>query len=349
MPHEVLRQAKQEFLDWDGSGFSMLETPFTGDAFKKVLHQARDDLRELLNIPDNYRILFMHGGASAQFSLVPLNLLGSARSVDHIDTGYWSSKSLREARRYCKVHVAASSADSQYDHMPENWKLSPESAYCHFTSNETANGVQFHQIPETGGVPLVVDMTSDFLSRPLDVSRYGLIYASAQKNVGPAGVTVVIVRDDLLGKAHPATPTVFNYAAQAEADSMLQTPVTFSVYLAGLVFRWLRQQGGIATMEQNSLRRSSSLYQVIDDSNGFYCCPIQHGHRSHMNICFSTTNDTLAPVFLSEATSEGLMYLKGHPVMGGMRASLYNAMPDTGVMALIEFMRSFAEAHRYDI
>lgn len=349
MPAEVLARAQREFLDWDGSGFSMLETPFTGDAFRNVLRQAREDLRALLNIPDNYRILFMQGGASAQFSLVPLNLLGDARQADHVETGYWSAKNMREASRYCKIHVAASSANSRYDQMPEQWQFDPESAYCHFTSNETANGVQFHKLPETGDIPLVADMTSDFLSRPFDVSRYGMIYAGAQKNVGPAGVTVVIVREDLLGRAHPATPVVFNYTAQAETDSMLHTPVTFSVYLAGLVFRWIRDQGGLAAMEHNSSQRSTRLYAAIDGGNGFYFCPARPEHRSRMNVCFSMANDALTPVFLEAATRKGLLNLKGHPMTGGIRASLYNAMPDAGVEALVDFMRRFAEEHRHHV
>ncbi len=349
MPAEVLQQARQEFLDWNGSGMSMLETPFTGDAFKSVLRQAREDLCALINIPENYRILFMHGGASAQFSLVPLNLLGKADCADHVETGYWSAKNMREAHRYCKVHIAASSAATAYDRMPHAWQLNPESAYCHLTSNETANGVQFHHLPDTGDMPLVADMTSDFLSRPFDVARYGLIYAGAQKNVGPAGVTVVIVRDDLLGRAHPATPTVLNYTAQAEADSMLQTPVTFSVYLAGLVFRWISARGGLAAMERNSLRRSACLYSAIDNSDGFYRCPVQPEHRSRMNVCFSPANDTLTPLFLTAAAEAGLLNLKGHPMTGGMRASLYNAMPDAGVLALTEFMQDFAEAHRHHV
>jgi phosphoserine aminotransferase len=349
MPAEVLQQARQDFLDWDGSGLSMLETPFTGDAFKNVLRQAREDLRALLNIPDNYRILFMHGGASAQFSLVPLNLLGDKRQADYVETGYWSAKNMREARRYCEVNIAASSAATGYDRMPHEWRLNPASAYCHITSNETANGVQFHYLPDTGDMPLVADMTSDFLSRPFDVARYGLIYAGAQKNVGPAGVTVVIVRDDLLGRAHPATPTVFNYTAQAEADSMLQTPVTFSIYLAGLVFRWISTRGGLAAMEQNSLRRSTRLYNAIDNSDGFYRCPVLSTYRSRMNVCFTLADDALTPTFLSDAAGAGLLHLKGHPMAGGIRASLYNAMPDAGVAALIAFMQDFAEAHRHHV
>lgn len=346
MPVSVLAEAQHEFLNWNGSGLSMLEMPFTGDAFNGVLRQARDDLRALLDIPDNYHILFMHGGASAQFSLVPLNLLGKADRADYVETGYWSCKSMREAGRYCDVNIAASSSATGFDRMPEVWRLDPRAAYCHFTSNETANGVQYHNIPEAGSLPLVADMTSDFLSRPLDISRYGLIYAGAQKNIGPAGLTIVIVRDDLLGRAHPATPAVFNYQMQAEADSMLNTPITFAVYLAGLAFRWIAEHGGVTAMEQNSLRRSAQLYQVVDQSGGFYRCPVQLAYRSRMNVCFTLADGALTPLFLSIAAAESLLNLKGHPMAGGIRASLYNAMPDAGVTALIAFMQRFAEEHR---
>jgi len=311
-----------------------------------VLRQARDDLRALLNIPDNYHILFMHGGASAQFSLVPLNLLGGLDRADHVETGYWSRKSMREASRYCNVNIAASSSDSGFDRMPEAWQLDLRAAYCHITSNETANGVQFYDIPDTGDLPLVADMTSDFLSRSIDVQRYGLIYAGAQKNIGPAGLTIVIVRNDLLGRAHPATPTVFNYQMQAEADSMLNTPLTFAVYLAGLVFRWIAEMGGVAVMARNSEQRSARLYHAIDSSDGFYCCSVQPAYRSHMNACFTLANDALTPLFLIAAATEGLLNLKGHPMTGGIRASLYNAMPESGVAALINFMQRFTEEHR---
>jgi len=345
MPAVVLAEAQREFLDWRGSGLSILETPFTGETFKAVLRQARNDLRALLDIPDNYHILFMHGGASAQFSLVPLNLLGSTRRADYVETGYWSCKSMREAGRYCDVNIAASSSATGFDRMPKAWRLDPRAAYCHITSNETANGVQFYDIPDTGDLPLVADMTSDFLSRPVDVQRYGLIYAGAQKNIGPAGLTIVIVRDDLLGRAHPATPAVFNYQMQAEADSMLNTPITFAVYMAGLIFRWIAEHGGVTAMEQNSLRRSAQLYQVIDRSGGLYRCPVQPGHRSRMNVCFTLADDALTPRFLSEAATLGMINLKGHAMTGGIRASLYNAMPDQGVADLCAFMQQFACEH----
>ncbi|OGV76729.1 MAG: phosphoserine transaminase [Methylotenera sp. RIFCSPLOWO2_02_FULL_45_14] len=349
MPAAVLAQAQQEFLNWNGSGLSMLETPFTGEAFKAVLRQARDDLRALLNIPDNYHILFMHGGASAQFSLVPLNLLGGVDRADYVETGYWSRKNMREASRYCNVNIAASSSVTNFDRMPEAWRLDPDAAYCHITSNETANGVQFYDIPASGDLPLVADMTSDFLSRPLDVQRYGLIYAGAQKNIGPAGLTIVIVRDDLLGRAHPATPAVFNYQTQVEADSMLNTPLTYAVYLTGLVFRWIAETGGVTVMARNSEQRSARLYHAIDNSDGFYHCSVQPAYRSRMNVCFTLTHDALTPLFLSAAAAEGLLNLKGHPMAGGVRASLYNAMPETGVAALVNFMQHFTEEHRHHV
>lgn len=349
MPATVLAQAQREFLNWDGRGISMLETPFTGEAFKTMLKRTRDDLRALLNIPDNYHILFMHGGASAQFSLVPLNLLNGAAWADYVESGYWSRKSAREASRYCNVNIAASSAATDFDRVPEAWHLDPRAAYCHITSNETASGVQFYDIPDTGDLPLVVDMSSDFLSQPLDVQRYGLIYAGAQKNIGPAGLTIVIVRNDLLGRAHPATPTVFNYKMQAETNSMLNTPLTFAVYLAGLVFRWIAEMGGVAVMARSSKLRSTQLYHAIDNSGGFYHCSVQPAYRSRMNVCFTLANDALTPMFLATASAEGLLNLNGHSMAGGIRASLYNAMPEAGVTALINFMQRFTEKHRHHV
>jgi phosphoserine aminotransferase len=349
MPSPVLAQAQQELLNWNGSGISILETPFTGDAFKGVLQQARNSLRTLLTIPDNYHILFMHGGASAQFSLVPLNLLGDAAQADYIETGYWSRKTMYEASRYCKVNIAASSSSTSFDRMPEIWHLNPSAAYCHITSNETANGVQFYDIPDTNDLPLVADMTSDFLSRPIDVQRYGLIYAGAQKNIGPAGLTIVIVRDELLGRAHSITPTVFNYQKQAEADSMLNTPLTFAIYLCELVFRWIAEMGGIVAMAHNSEQRSARLYQAIDASNGFYHCSVQPAYRSHMNVCFTLSNDKLTLLFQTLAAEQGLINMKGHPMTGGIRVSLYNAMPDKGVTTLVSFMQNFADKYRHHV
>ncbi|HEY3327775.1 MAG TPA: 3-phosphoserine/phosphohydroxythreonine transaminase [Novimethylophilus sp.] len=351
MPAAVLAQAQRELFDWNGSGLSMLELPFTGEDFKSVMWRAQDSLRALLAVPDNYRILFMHGGASAQFSLLPLNLLGGAERADYLETGYWSRRAVTEARRYCAVNIAASTGGTDFDRMPvqEELHLDPGAAYCHYTSNETANGVQFHRVPDSGAVPLVADMTSDFLSRPLDIARYGMIYASSQKNIGPAGFTVVIVREDLLGRAHPATPTLFDYRMQAEAGSLLNTPVTFAIYLAGLVFQWLAERGGVAAMECRSLARSAQLYRAIDASVGFYRCPVQPAHRSRMNVCFMLADSALTPLFLSGAARHGLVNLKGHSMLGGVRASLYNAMPDEGVSALTAFMRKFAEEHAHHV
>ena len=350
MPAAVLEQAQRELLDWNGHGLSILEMPFTGDEFRSILQQARDDLRALLHIPDNFHILFMHGGASAQFSLIPLNLLGNAGQADYVETGYWSRKAINEARRYCTVGIAGSNESSGFCRMPghDELHIDPRAAYCHITTNETANGLQFHTLPDSGDVPLVADMTSDFLSRPIDITRFGLIYAGAQKNIGPAGLTIVIVRDDLLGQAHPATPVVFNYRMQAETNSMLNTPITFAVYLAGLAFRWIIAQGGVAAMERKSLLRSAQAYEAIDASDasdGFYRYPVQPSHRSRMNLCFTLADDSLTPLFLSEAARHGLVNLKGHAMMGGIRASLYNAMPDEGVTALTAFLLEFKRMH----
>lgn len=347
MPAAVLEQAQREFLDWNGRGLSLLEMPFTGDEFKSIMRRAQESLRTLLGVPDNYRILFMHGGATAQFSLVPLNLLGNNRHADYIETGHWSRRAITEGRRYSLVNVAGSSRGSDFSRMPrqDELQLCPKAAYCHYTSNETANGVQFHYVPETGEVPLVADMTSDFLTRPVDVSRYGMIYASSQKNIGPAGFTVVIVREDLLGRAHPATPMVFDHRVQNDANSLLNTPVTFSIYLADLVFRWLAEQGGLAAMEQHGLRRSRLLYQAIEKSEGFYRWPVEPVHRSRVSICFTLSDESLMPRFLEEAAGQGLINLKGHSMIGGIRASLYNAMPDEGAAALTAFMHAFAMEH----
>jgi phosphoserine aminotransferase len=344
MPAEVLEQAQSELLDWKGQGLSLLEMPFTGDDFKAIHQSAQDRLRALLDIPDNYRILFMHGGASAQFSLVPLNLLGENRRADYLETGHWSRRAITEGRRYCLVNVAGSSRGSDFSRVPlqHDLRLYSKTAYCHYTSNETANGIQFHYTPDTGDVPLVVDMTSDFLTRPLDVSRYGMIYASSQKNIGPAGFTVVIVREDLLGQARVATPMVFDYRMQSDANSLLNTPVTFSIYLAELVFRWVEAQGGVVEMEQRSLRRSRSVYEAIEASDGYYRCHAEPEHRSRTSICFTLADESLVPVFLEEATKQGLLNLKGHAMTGGIRACLYNAMPDEGVAALTHFMHEFA-------
>ena len=344
IPLAVLQQAQREFLDWQHHGLSLLEMPFTGDDFKAIFRCAQQNLRTLLKVPDNYRILFMHGGASAQFSLVPLNLLGNHHSADYIETGHWSSRAFAEGQRYCVANVAGSSRCSHFSRVPGQQELQvfPGSAYCHYTSNETADGVQFDYVPDTGEVPLVCDMTSDFLTRPLDVSRFGLIYASSQKNIGPAGFTVVIVREDLLDRTHPATPAIFDYHRQNHADSLLNTPATFAIYLADLVFQWILAQGGLEVMEACSLHRSRQLYQAIDHSDGFYHCAVEHAHRSRVNARFTLADEALTPQFLDQAAAEGMINLKGHSKTGGIRASLYNAMPYEGVARLADFMRAFA-------
>lgn len=340
MPLEVLEQAQREFTDWQGRGLSLLEMPFTGDDFKGIMRRARTSLRRLLNIPERYHILFMAGGASAQFALVPLNLLGTAGRADYIETGHWSRRASGEAGRYCAVNVAASTSGR----LPQRLRLDPGAAYCHFTSNETADGVQFHAFPACGDVPLVADMTSDFLTRPLEVEKFGLIYASAQKNIGPAGFTVVIVRDDLCDRALPATPTVFNYGRQQAAESLLNTPATFAVYLADLVFQWVIERGGLGAMAERSRTRSEQIYRIVDESDGFYRALAAPDCRSRVNICFTLAAE-LEPVFLAEAAAHGLINLKGHGALGGIRASLYNAMPDAGVSALAGFMQAFAAQH----
>ncbi len=347
MPAEVLARAGAEILDWQGSGMSVMEMPFTGPEFRAIAAQAREDLRALLDIPPHYRVLFMQGGASAQFALVPMNLLRLYRQADFVETGYWSRRAMAEAARYCRVRVAASAAATGFDRIPPaaEWRVSPESAFCHITSNETANGVEYHWTPDTGSVPLVADMTSAFLSRPVDVARYGLIYASAQKNVGPSGLTIVIVRESLIGAALPDTPSVFDYKVHADTDSMVNTPMTWAVYIAGLVFRWLREQGGLAAMERLNARKSGRLYAGIDESDGFYRCPVAGADRSRMIVCFTLRDRVLTEPFFEGAAGCGLVNLRGHVAIGGVRAALFNAMPAAGVEALVEYMRAFAEAH----
>jgi phosphoserine aminotransferase len=347
MPAEVLERARDELLDWRATGMSVWELPFTGSEFKEIAAAARADLRDLLAVPPHYKLLFMHGGASAQFSLVPMNLLRGKTSADYVETGHWARKAINEARRYCRVNVAASGAGRHFTRLPSRrtWKLRADAAFCHLTSNETADGLEYHWIPDTGAVPLVADMTSSFLSRPIDISRYGLIYAGAQKNIGPAGLTVVIVREDLIGAALAATPSVFDYKVQADSDGRFNTPLTYGIYLAGLVFEWLKARGGLAAMAEASRRKAAKLYAAIDASD-FYHCPVAVPDRSRMNVCFGLVEPALVATFSSEAARNGLVNLVGHGAVGGLRASLYNAMPEDGVDALIAFMDDFARAHR---
>ena len=346
LPEPVLRQAAEEMLDWHGSGMSVMEMSHRGPEYMAIHAEAERLLRELLAIPANYKVVFMQGGAIAQNAIVPMNLLRGKAGADYVDTGEWSKKSIKEAKKYGKVNVVASGEASQYAAIPKQatWKLDPNAAYVHICANETIGGVQYHWTPDTGDVPLVADMSSEILSKPIDVSRYGLIYAGAQKNIGPAGLTLVIVRDDLIGQALPVTPSVFDYKQQAEADSMLNTPPTYAVYVAGLVFQWLGKQGGLKAIEQHNRAKAAVLYDYLD-STGFYASPIAKDDRSLMNVPFKLRDPALDGAFLKGAEERGMMQLKGHRSVGGMRASIYNAMPLEGVRALVEYMREFEQKH----
>jgi phosphoserine aminotransferase len=346
LPEPVLEQAAREMLDWHGSGMSVMEMSHRGREFIDIHAQAEGDLRELLAVPKNYKVLFLQGGAAAQFAMIPLNLLRGRTSADYVNTGQWGTKAISEAQKYCKVNVAASSEDANFSYVPKQtqWKLDPDAAYVHITSNETIGGVEFQWVPDTGEVPLVSDASSHILSRPIDVSRYGLIYAGAQKNIGPAGLTIVIVRDDLIGHAAPATPGVFDYKIQADNDSMYNTPATYAIYVAGLVFKWLKDLGGLVKMEETNIQKASLIYDYLDQTE-FYHSPVVLGDRSRMNVPFTLRSDKLDGAFLKGAESNGLTQLKGHRSVGGMRASIYNAMPLAGVQALVQFMREFERKH----
>jgi len=343
LPQAVLEQAMAEMLDWQGSGVSVMEMSHRGKEFVSIAEKAETDLRYLLNISDDYKVLFLQGGASSQFAMVPINLLGAKTTADYLNTGQWSKKAIAEARRYCEVNVAASSDDSGFTTIPDRdrWQLNPGAAYLHYTPNETIGGLEFQAIPDCGDVPLVADMSSTLLSRPIDVSRFGVIYAGAQKNIGPAGLTVVIVRNDLIGNAKAEMPAMFDYQTHADNDSMYNTPPTYSWYLAGLVFAWLRDLGGLEGMAAINQRKAEKLYGAIDDSD-FYQNPVDPRYRSWMNVPFTLADDALDATFLSEAKVAGLQTLKGHRSVGGMRASIYNAMPEAGVDALVAFMADFA-------
>ena len=346
LPKAVLQQAQAELLDWQGSGMSVMEMSHRGKEFMSIASKAEADLRELLAIPDNYRVLFLQGGATSQFAMVPVNLLRGSNTADYINTGAWSKKAIAEAARFCEVNVAASSESSGFTTVPaqDSWQLNTDAAYVHYTPNETIGGVEFHWIPDTGEVPLVADMSSTILSRPLDVSRYGLIYAGAQKNIGPAGLTVVIVRDDLLGDTVAGAPSMYDYKQHADNGSMLNTPPTYGWYLAGLVFEWLKQQGGLPAMAEINKRKSARLYAALTAS-GFYNSPVDVACQSWMNVPFTLANAGLDSEFLAQAGAAGLLNLKGHRSVGGMRASIYNAMPEAGVDALIDFMADFERRH----
>jgi len=342
LPAPVLRQAAEEMLDWHGSGMSIMEMSHRGKEFMQIADQAEADLRELLAVPADYKVLFLQGGATLQFAAIPMNLLRGKKSADYVNTGEWSKKAIKEAQRYCKVNVAASSEDRNFTYAPPQsvWKLDPGAAYVHYTSNETIGGVEFHWVPVTNNVPLVADMSSHILSRPMEVAKYGLIYAGAQKNVGPAGLTIVIVRDDLIGHASPSVPSVLDYKLQADNDSMLNTPPTYALYVAGLVFQWLKKLGGLQKMEEQNRAKATLLYDFLEQSE-FYSSPVSPADRSLMNVPFRLKHDALDEEFLKQAKQRGLVQLKGHRLVGGMRASIYNAMPIEGVKTLVEFMREF--------
>jgi len=341
LPEEVLIQARDEMLDWGGSGMSVMEMSHRGKEFMSIAAQAEADLRELLKVPENYKVLFLQGGASSQFAMVPMNLLQGKKSADYLNTGSWSKKAISEAKKYCEVNVAGAAPEGVFSVPAKaDLKLNPDAAYLHYTPNETIQGIEFPYIPETGEVPLAADFSSTILSRPIDVSRYGVIYAGAQKNVGPAGLTLVIVREDLIAEPLAGTPTMFSYKTMVEGESMYNTPPTFSWYLAGLVFQWLRRNGGLEQMAQVNERKASLLYTAIDASD-FYNNPVNPACRSWMNVPFTLADAALDADFLAEAKQAGLVTLKGHRSVGGMRASIYNAMPEQGVKALVDFMVDF--------
>lgn len=339
VPAEVLGALASDVEEWKGSGLSALELPFTADAFGEILFEAEQDIRALLDLPPHYRVLFLQGGASAHFALVPMNLLGSRRTCDYVVCGHWSRRAAAEATGWSDVRIIAS-GDGTFLPDPSSWRCSPGAAYCHFTSNETADGLQFHAFPETGDAPLIADMTADLFTRAVPVERFGLIYASAQKNLGAAGLTVVIVRDDLLGRARREIPAPFDYTRQAEAGSKVNTPPTFAVLVAHRMLRWLRENGGIAGAEARSKAKSAKVYATIGN-NGFYRCLISPRDRSRVNVCFRLPRSTFETLFLTEAEAHGLLHLGGHRDVGGMRASLYNAVPEEAVDALVDFMADF--------
>jgi len=346
LPEAVIKKASEEMLDWQGEGMSVMEMSHRGKAFMSIAAKAEADLRKLMAIPENYKVLFLQGGASTQFAMIPMNLLGDKKTADYINTGMWSKKAIAEAKRYCDVNVAATSEDNSFTTVPEfsSWNLNPDAAYVHYTPNETIGGVEFNYIPDTGDVPLIADMSSTILSREIDVSKFGIIYAGAQKNVGPAGLTLVIIREDLIGNAGDNVPAMLNYATHDKADSMYNTPPTYAWYLAGMVFEWVLNQGGLKAMAEINERKSAKLYDTID-SLDFYANPVEKQYRSWMNVPFTLKNADLDAKFLEEAAKLGLQTLKGHRSVGGMRASIYNAMPEAGVDTLVQFMKDFAQAN----
>ena len=341
LPKPVLERAQAEMLDWHGSGMSVMEMSHRGKQFISILEKAEADFRQLLAIPSNYKVLFLQGGAIGENAIIPMNLL-NGKAADYVVTGSWSKRSVQDAKAYGQINIAASAEASGFTHVPAfaDWQLNKDAAYVHYCTNETINGVEFVDVPDTHGVPIVADMSSHILSRPIDVSQYGVIYGGAQKNIGPAGLCLVIVREDLLERASPLTPAVFHWKTQAENQSMINTPPTYGIYMAGLVFEWLLAQGGVEAIEQVNIAKANLLYDYLDQTD-FYYNPIQPAFRSRMNIPFRLQNETLNEAFLKAADERGLLQLKGHRSVGGMRASIYNAMPVEGVKALVAFMQEF--------
>jgi phosphoserine aminotransferase len=346
LPEAVLKKAAGEMLDWQGSGMSVMEMSHRGKEFISIAEKAESDLRELLAIPGNYKVLFLQGGATLQFDMIPINLLAGKTTADYVNTGEWAKKAIKEAKFFCKPNIAASAEDKSFTYAPaqSEWKLDKDSAYVHYTANETIGGVEFHWTPDTGDVPLVCDMSSNILSKPIDVSKYGLIYAGAQKNIGPAGLTIVIIREDLMGKGEPKPATMLDYKVHAENASMLNTPPTYAIYIAGLVFEWLKGEGGLAGIEKKNIKKSKLLYDLLDASS-FYANPVRKEDRSRMNVPFTLKDPALDEEFLKGAKKAGMIQLKGHRSVGGMRASIYNAMPLEGVKALVEYMKEFEVKH----
>jgi phosphoserine aminotransferase len=346
LPEEVLQQAAEEMLDWHGSGQSVMEMSHRGKDFMGIAERAEADLRELMGIPAGYKVLFLQGGASAQFEMVPINLLRGKPSADYVNTGEWSKKAIKAAQMFCHVNVAASAEDKHFTYAPaqKDWQLDKGAAYVHYCANETIGGVEFNWVPETGDVPLVCDMSSNILSRAVDVSKYGLIYAGAQKNIGPAGLVIVVVREDLIGHAVPTPPVMLNYKTHADADSMYNTPPTYGMYIAGLVFQWLKKNGGVAAVERRNIEKAALLYDYLDTTD-FYQNPVARADRSRMNIPFTLKDPALDEAFLKGAKERNMVQLKGHRSVGGMRASIYNAMPVEGVRTLVEYMKDFAARH----
>ena len=342
LPESVLQKAAAEMLDWHGSGMSVMEMSHRGKEFIAIAAKVEADLRSLLAIPANYKVLFLQGGAIAENAIVPMNLLRGRTVADYVHTGEWSKKSIKVAGKYCTVNIAASAEDKQFTYVPErsSWKLSPDSAYVHVCTNETIGGVEYQWTPEAGNIPVVADMSSHILSRVIDVSKFGVIYGGAQKNMGPAGLTLVIVRDDLLDRALPITPSAFHWQEQAAAESMLNTPPTYAMYIAGLVFEWLQAQGGLAAIEEKNIAKARLLYETIDQS-GIYRNNVRKEDRSRMNVVFRLPDEALDKAFLKGAEERGMVQLKGHRAVGGIRASIYNAMPMAGVQALADYMREF--------